>query len=131
VGAAANNGRAAPTKAAINGAWKGAKDGKKGPKSRPHLVAIVAGNEEAGDSSEEFIAAAECHFKRQTQPPKDHFEKLLEVTRPHHPYPIKHKLKDCTMMKKFMMSGTFSKGGKPGGDQEGKVQHPFPGKQKS
>jgi hypothetical protein len=49
--------------------------------------------EEADSSGEGFIAVAE--------PPKDHFEKL-EATCPHHPYPIKHKLKDCTMMKKFM-----------------------------
>jgi hypothetical protein len=32
---------------------------------------------------------------------------------PHHSYPIKHKLKDCTMMKNFMMSGALSKGRRP------------------
>jgi hypothetical protein len=37
-------------------------------------------------------------------PLKNHFEKLLETTCLHHPYPVKHTLKDCTMMKKFMMS---------------------------
>jgi hypothetical protein len=40
---------------------------------------------------------------------------------------MKHKLKDCTMMKKFMTSGTFSKGGKPGGDLGGKGVAPNPG----
>jgi hypothetical protein len=84
------------------------------------------GNEEAGDSGEEFVVAAECCFKWQTRPPKDHFEKLLEVTCPHHPYPVKHKLEDYTMMKKFMTSGTFSKGGKPGGDPGEKSAAPIP-----
>jgi hypothetical protein len=64
----ANNGRAAPTKAAIKDAKKGAKDGKKGQKCRPSHVAVVVGNgdsnEEAGDSDEEFVAATKCHFKR-------------------------------------------------------------------
>jgi hypothetical protein len=33
-----------------------------------------------------------------------------------HSYPIKHKFKDCTMMKNFMTSGALSKGKKPKGD---------------
>jgi hypothetical protein len=84
-------------------------------------------DEEVGDSSEEFVAAAECNFKRQTRPPKDYFEKLLEVTCPHRPYPIKHKLKNCTMIKKFIMLRAFSKGSKPGGDPGGKSAAPIPG----
>jgi hypothetical protein len=115
MGVAANNGQAAPTKATIKDARKGAKGCKKGEKHRPRHVAIVAsnsdGSEEAGDSDEEFVAVAECHFKRQTRPPKDHFKKHLEATYPHNPYPVKHKLKDCTMMKKFRTSGTFSTDG--------------------
>jgi hypothetical protein len=58
--------------------------------------------------------------------PKDHFKKLLKVTCPYHSYPIKHMLKDCTMMKNFMMSGAFSKGRKPGGDLGGKSAVPIP-----
>jgi hypothetical protein len=53
--------------------------------------------------------------------------KLLKVTYPHHAYPVKHKLKDCTMMKKFMTSGAFSKGKKPRGDPDGKRVPPIPG----
>jgi hypothetical protein len=58
--------------------------------------------------------------------PKDHFKKLLKTTFPHHSYSIKHKLKDCTMMKNFMMSRAFSKGRKPGGDSGGKSVVPIP-----
>jgi hypothetical protein len=59
--------------------------------------------EEVDNSNGGFVATAKRDFKRQTRPPKDHFEKLLEATCPHHPYPVKHKLRDCTMMRKFMM----------------------------
>jgi hypothetical protein len=104
-GVVANGGRAVPTKAIVKGAKKGVKGGKKGQKKRPPHVAIAAGSdggdEEAGDSGEECIVAVERSFRE-----------LLKVTCPHHSYPIKHKLKDCAMMKKFMMLGAFSKGSK-------------------
>jgi hypothetical protein len=72
-------------------------------------------NEEAGDSDEEFRSGYQMPF---------------QATCLHHPYPVKHKRKDCTMMKKFMTSGTFSKGGKPGGDLGGKGVAPNPGEAK-
>jgi hypothetical protein len=59
------------------------------------------GGEEAGISCEGFIAAIERNFKWQTWLSKDHFEKLFEATYPYHPYPVKHKLKDCTIIKKI------------------------------
>jgi hypothetical protein len=40
----------------------------------------------------------------------DHFKKLLEETCPNHAYPIKHKLRDCGMMKNFMASGSLARG---------------------
>jgi hypothetical protein len=48
-------------------------------------------------------------FKRPTWYPKDHFEKLLKAACLNHSYPIKHKLKDYTMMKIFMTSEALSK----------------------
>jgi hypothetical protein len=68
--------------------------------------------EKIESSDEEFVASAKHDFKRRTQPPKDHFEMVLKAACPHHPYPVKHKLRDCTMMKRFMSSGT------PGDDDE-------------
>jgi hypothetical protein len=67
-GATTNNCRPHPTKAAIKGAKKGSKGSRKGQKHRPHCIVVMAGNsdsdEEAGDSSEEFMAAIERNFKR-------------------------------------------------------------------
>jgi hypothetical protein len=57
--------------------------------------------EEINDCSEKFMVATKCDFKRRMRPPKDHFEKILEVACSHHPYPIKQRLRDCTMMKKI------------------------------
>jgi hypothetical protein len=68
------------------------------------------GNEMVEDSSEECEVIAKHDFKRCTRLPNDHFEKVLEKACPHHPYPVKHKLRDCTMMKKLMSSGA-SRGG--------------------
>jgi hypothetical protein len=77
-----------------------------GQKRHPrHLVARASNGsvgEEIEDSDEEFVVVAKHDFKRCTRPPKGHFEKVLEATCPHHPYPIMHKLRDCTMMKTFM-----------------------------
>jgi hypothetical protein len=42
---------------------------------------------------------------------------------PNHAYRVKHKLKECTMMKNFMTSGALSKGKKPEGDP---CMAPFP-----
>jgi hypothetical protein len=69
--------------------------------------------EEIENSDEEFIAAVKHDFKRRTRPPKDHFEKILAATYPHHLYPVKHKLRDCTMMWRFKSSA----GTPPGGDE--------------
>jgi hypothetical protein len=46
--------------------------------------------------------------KRYAWPPTDHFEKLLEEACPKHAYPVKHKLRDYSMMKSFMTSGSLS-----------------------
>jgi hypothetical protein len=73
MGAVANGGWATPTKATVKGARKGVKGGKKGQKPQPCRIVVAAdsggGDEEAGDSSEECVAATERDFKRQTRPP--------------------------------------------------------------
>jgi hypothetical protein len=111
------------------------KGGKEEQKQHSWRIAIAAsddgGNEKAGNSDEGHVVAAERDFKRQMLPPKDHFEKVLEVACLNHSYPIKHKLKDCTMIKNFMTSGAFSKGRKPVGTRAGRARHPFLGRQRS
>jgi hypothetical protein len=42
--------------------------------------------------------------------PTYHFERLLEEACPNHVYPIKHKLRDCGMMKNFMVLGSLTQG---------------------
>jgi hypothetical protein len=41
--------------------------------------------EEIDNSTEEFMVTTERDFKRCTQWPKDHFEKILEAVYPHDP----------------------------------------------
>jgi hypothetical protein len=83
-------------------------------------------DKDAGDSDEELVATAEHDIKHQVWLPVDPFEKLLEMTCPNHTYPVKHKLKECTMMKNYMTTGTFARSKKPEGDSAGKVASPFP-----
>jgi hypothetical protein len=84
--------------------------GKKGPKCRPSRLAATVNNgnveKEIENSDEEFIAAAERDFKRCTIPPKDHFERIIAAAYPHHQYPVKHKLRDCTMMRRLKSSAS-------------------------
>jgi hypothetical protein len=68
----------------------------------------------------------EHDFKRQARQPADHFEKLLEVTYPNHAYPVRHKLKEYSMMKNYMTTGALAKGKKPEDDPRGKAATPFP-----
>jgi hypothetical protein len=123
-GMAAGGVRATPTSTTIRGPKKGAKGRKKGQKCRPHHLTTMANNgnvgEEVEDSNKEFKVSPEHDFKRCTRPPKDHFEKILEVACPSHPYPIKNKLRDYAMMKKFMMSGAPPGGDEPARDSKGK-----------
>jgi hypothetical protein len=83
-------------------------------------------NKDAGDFDEELIVASERDSKRQAWQPANHFEKLLEATCPNHTYPVRHKLKECTMMKNYMTIGTFAKGKRPEGDLVGKAAAPLP-----
>jgi hypothetical protein len=57
---------------------------------------------DAGDSDEELMVAAEHEFKCPARSPVDHFEKLLKATCPNHMFPVKHKLKECSMMTNYM-----------------------------
>jgi hypothetical protein len=85
-------------------------------------------DKDVGNSGMELITAAERDVKRQTWHPVYHFEKLLEATCPNHTYPVRHKLKECTMMKNYMTIGSFARSKKPDGDSPGKVAAPFPEK---
>jgi hypothetical protein len=105
---AASGGRITPPNITVQGMKKGAKGGKKGQKCRPRHLAAMVNNGNIGvkikNFDKEFMAVAKHDFKRCTRPPIENFEKIVEVTCPHDPYPIKNKLMDCAMMKRFMSS---------------------------
>jgi hypothetical protein len=48
--------------------------------------------------------------KRPARPPMDHFKRLLKEVCPNHTYFIRHKLKDCGIMRSFMTLGTITWG---------------------
>jgi hypothetical protein len=74
--------------------------------SKTRLTGVATGS---------FHVEPKAHPQHQVRELKDHLEKLLEAICPNHSYPVKHKLKDCTRMKNFMMSGALSKVGNPRG----------------
>jgi hypothetical protein len=57
---------------------------------------------EAGGSGTRCMPIATHNDKHSVRPPMNHFKRLLEEACPNHTYPIKHKLKDCGMMRSFM-----------------------------
>jgi hypothetical protein len=63
---------------------------------------------EAGGSSARRISTTVHSDKRPARPPLDHFKRLLEEACPYHAYPVRHKLKDCGMMRSFMTSGSLT-----------------------
>jgi hypothetical protein len=63
---------------------------------------------------------------RQSWPLTDHFERLLWEAYPNHTYPINHKLKDCDMMKNFMISGSLTQDMEPEEEPSGRDVMPFP-----
>jgi hypothetical protein len=95
----------APPKAATKGAKRSAKGSKKGQKQHRQRVTVTISyddddNKKADSFDKEQVVAAKHDLKHQTQQLSDPFKKPLEATCPNHAYPVKHKLKECTMIKK-------------------------------
>jgi hypothetical protein len=65
-------------------------------------------NGEAGGSGMRRILIAARSDSRHARPPMDHFKRLLEEVCPNHAYPVRHRLKDCNMMRSFMTSGSLT-----------------------
>jgi hypothetical protein len=61
-----------------------------------------------GGSDVRLSSAATSSNKRQARPPTDHFKMLLEEGCPNHAYPVRHKLKNCGMIRSFMTSGSLT-----------------------
>jgi hypothetical protein len=94
-------------------------DGTKGSKKRRqqhrHVAVTTIGgdggiNKQAGSSGVVRTTAIMSSGKRQVRLPTDHFERLLEETCLNHAYPIKHKLRDCGVMKNIMAPRSLARG---------------------
>jgi hypothetical protein len=106
----------------------GTKASKKWHKQHHHDDTTYADsgiNERTGGSSAEH-AAEVVGNKRQVRPPKDHSKKLLKETCSNHAYAIKHKLRDCRLMKSFMTTGSLSWGMEVDEAPSRMMQCPFP-----
>ena len=44
--------------------------------------------------------------QKPTEGTPNHFEKLLEGPCPNHAFPVKHLLKDCSLMRRFLFEGS-------------------------
>jgi hypothetical protein len=65
--------------------------------------------------------------KHQARPPTYHFKRLLEEACPNHVYLIRDKLKDCNMMKSFVILGSLTWGTELDEDLGCSDTKPFPG----
>jgi hypothetical protein len=91
---------------AIQGAEEGAKATKKRRKQH-HQEATT--NDDNGPSAVHAVEAM-SRGKRQSWPPTDHFKRLLEEACLTHAYTVKHKLRDYSLIKNFMATGSLSRG---------------------
>jgi hypothetical protein len=112
---APSNGREASSDIALWDTGEGTKGRRKRRKQRPQEDTTATndngGNDkQLGGSSMVRIATTAGSSKCQVWPPTDHFEKLLEEACPNHAYPVKHKLRDCGMMKNVMALGSITRG---------------------
>jgi hypothetical protein len=92
---------------------------KRGGGTMPQRVKVTTScnnDDKEVNGSEEYVTTTKRDFKHQVRQPSEHFEKLLEAAYPNHAYPIKHKLKECTIMKNFMTLVALSKAKKPDRD---------------
>jgi hypothetical protein len=80
----------------------------------------------AGRSGVRCTLTAAHNDKCQARPLTDHFERLLKEACPNNAYPIKHKLKDCGMMKSFMTLESLTWGAGLEEDPGGSNTMPFP-----
>jgi hypothetical protein len=95
---------------AIQAPEEGTKRSKKRRKQCHQETAIATDDngdisKQAGSSGMVRTVVASGINKHQVQPPTDHFKRLLEETCLNYAYPVKHKLRDCSMMKSFITSG--------------------------
>jgi hypothetical protein len=73
-----------------------------------------------------WASAATHIIRRWERTPRNNFKMLLEEVCPNHAYPVRHKLKDCGMMRSFLSTGSLTCGAEPDKGPEGSDSMPFP-----
>jgi hypothetical protein len=116
---------------AIQSTREGTEGGKRRCKQCPQGAMITtdygdSNNGKAGKSGMGRVMTVVHSNKHKAWPPTDNFKRLLEEAYPNHVYPIKHKLKDCDIMKSFMISGYTTRGTKLNEDTGRSDTMPFP-----
>jgi hypothetical protein len=74
------------------------------------MTTIDGHDGEAGASGVRRTPTATRNDKRWVRLPMDHFKSLLKEACPKHAYLIRHKLKDCDMMRSCMTAGSITWG---------------------
>jgi hypothetical protein len=125
--------RKASSNIVVRSTKEGTKGGKRRRKQHPQgamtTINYEDGNNGKADGSSMGHVAIVAHSdKCQARPLTDHFKRLLIEVCPNHAYPIRPKLKDCDMMKTFMISGSPTQGTKLDEDPGRSDTMPFPTK---
>jgi hypothetical protein len=90
-------------------------------------MGCVTTTRKAGSSGMGCVTTVAHSDKCQAWPPIDHFRRLLEEACQNHAYPVGHELKDCDMMKSFMILGSLTWGMELDEDPGRSNTMPFPG----
>jgi hypothetical protein len=115
---------------AVHHTKEGIKGGQKRRKGCPQEITTNHddGNDGGGVGSDmRHILTAAHNDKRQARPPTDHFKRLLKEACPNHVYSVRHKLKDCGIVRSFMTSGSLTWGAELDKDLGRSDTTPFPG----
>jgi hypothetical protein len=126
-----SRGEGAPSDIATQSGREGIKGGKK--RCKQHLQGSTTTTDHDNGSDGEAVSFGVRRSsittrsdKRRARPPTDHFKRLLEEACPNHAYPIRHKLKDCGMMRSFMTSRLLTWGAELNEGSNGSDTTPFP-----
>jgi hypothetical protein len=127
-----SSGEGAPSDVATHSSKEGVTGGKRRSKQRLQEVATMTGHDdgndgEAGGFDVRHNSTTTCSDKCQTRPPTGYFKRFLEEAYPNHVYPVRHKLKDCSMMRSFTTLASLTWGAELDEGPDGSDTTPFPG----
>jgi hypothetical protein len=119
----------------VQSAREGTEGGKRRHKQCPQGVTTTTdydntNNGMAGGAGKGRVMTVVHSDKCQACLPSKHFKRLLEEACANHVYPIRHKLKNCDMMKSFMISGSPTWGMELDEDPNRSDTMPFPKEKK-